>query len=180
MPRQAPRGGPRPLTRQWSVRLLACRFEIAVDCERLAAWLDVMLSRATQRYPVSRVHRFAVRREGGGYCLLEDGVAFGREGSAESAGYALTARKHGLVALDAAGEPVMTIAGHQFGKPEIELALASLGLPESSPLSVLAVEMLPELNRAPDPLGTDLGSTRILRSSRLVPVPPVCVQPPCP
>ena len=59
MPRQAPRGGPRPLTRQWSVRLLACRFEIAVDCERLAAWLDVMLSRATQRYPVSRVHRFA-------------------------------------------------------------------------------------------------------------------------
>jgi hypothetical protein len=38
--------------------------------------------------------------------------------------YALTARKHGLVALDAAGEPVMTIAGHQFGKAEIELALA--------------------------------------------------------
>jgi hypothetical protein len=68
----------------------------------------------------------------------------------------------------------------QWGQGEIELALASLGLPESSPLSVLAVEMLPELNRAPDPLGTDLGSTRILRSSRLVPVPPVCVQPPCP
>ena len=60
------------------------------------------------------------------------------------------------------------------------LATSAGLLPESSPLSVLAVEMLPELNRAPDPLGTDLGSTRILRSSRLVPVPPVCVQPPCP
>jgi hypothetical protein len=68
----------------------------------------------------------------------------------------------------------------QWGQSEIELALASLGLPKSSPLSVLAVEMLPELNRASDPLGMDLGSTRILRSSRLVPVPPVCVQPPCP
>jgi hypothetical protein len=60
------------------------------------------------------------------------------------------------------------------------VALASLGLPKSSPLSVLAIEMLPELSHTSDPLGTDLGSTRILRSSRLVPVPPVCVQPPCP
>jgi hypothetical protein len=47
-------------------------------------------------------------------------------------------------------------------------------------LSVLAVELLPEVNRAPDPLGADLGSTRMLRTSRLVPVPPVCIQPPCP
>jgi len=78
------------------VRLLACRIEIAVDCERLAAWLDVMLSRATQRYPVSRVHRFAVRQEDGGYRILEDGVAVGFERGPDSAGYALTARIHRL------------------------------------------------------------------------------------
>jgi hypothetical protein len=68
----------------------------------------------------------------------------------------------------------------RWSQAEIEAALASMGLPRSSPLSVLAVEMLPEVNRTPDPLGGDLGSTRILRSSRLVPVPPVCIQPPCP
>jgi hypothetical protein len=45
---------------------------------------------------------------------------------------------------------------------------------------VLAVELLPETNRTADPLGGNLGSTRILRTSRLVPVPPVCIQPPCP
>ena len=68
----------------------------------------------------------------------------------------------------------------RWSQAEIELALASLGLPKSSPLSVLAIELLPEVNRAPDPVGSDLGSTRILRTSRLVSVPPVCVQPPCP
>ena len=57
----------------------------------------------------------------------------------------------------------------RWSQAEIENALASLGLPKSSPLSVLAVELLPEVNRAPDPLGSDLGSTRILRTSRLVP-----------
>ena len=84
-------------------------------------------------------------------------------------------KKHdiGIAALSPRGDA-------QWGQSEIEVALASLGLPKSSPLSVLAIEMLPELSHTSDPLGTDLGSTRILRSSRLVPVPPVCVQPPCP
>lgn len=50
----------------------------------------------------------------------------------------------------------------------------------SSALSVLAVELLPEVNRTPDSPGGDLGSTRVLRASRLVPAPPVCVQPPWP
>jgi hypothetical protein len=68
----------------------------------------------------------------------------------------------------------------RWTQAEIEIALAWIGLPNSNPLSVLAIELLPEFNRAPDPLGADLGSTRILRTSRLVPVPPVCVQPPCP
>ena len=56
----------------------------------------------------------------------------------------------------------------------------ALGLPLSSPLSVLAVELLPERNRASDPLGGDLGSTRILRTSPLTRVPPVCIQATCP
>lgn len=38
--------------------------------------------------------------------------------------YHFAARKHGLVAFDAAGEPVLTIAGHDFGKPEIEMAVS--------------------------------------------------------
>lgn len=83
-------------------------------------------------------------------------------------------RKHDLT------QPVAPRGDARWSQAEIEAALLSLGLPKSSPLSVLAVELLPEVNRAPDPLGSDLGTTRILRSSRLVPVPPVCVQPPCP
>ena len=31
---------------------------------------------------------------------------------------------HGLVVLDAAGEPVAALPGHEFGKAEIEAALA--------------------------------------------------------
>jgi hypothetical protein len=77
-------------------------------------------------------------------------------------------------------QPVAPRGDARWSQSEIEAALSSLGLPRSSPLSVLAVELLPEVNRAPDPLGDDLGSTRVLRSSRLVSVPPVCVQPPCP
>jgi len=76
--------------------------------------------------------------------------------------------------------PTVPRGDARWSQAEIEAALASLGLPKSSALSVLAVEVLPEVNVAPDPLGSDLGTTRVLRSSRLVPVPPVCVQPPCP
>jgi hypothetical protein len=66
--------------------------------------------------------------------------------------------------------------------------LRDLSLPAESPLSVLAVEMLPaplqvqidaaaalpHFNRYHDPLGADLGQVRILRTSPLVPVPPAC------
>ena len=44
----------------------------------------------------------------------------------EIARYHLAARRHGLVAFDASGEVVLTIAGHNFGKPEIEMALAQV------------------------------------------------------
>lgn len=35
-------------------------------------------------------------------------------------------RRHGLVAFDAAGQPVVIFAGHTFGRPEIEMALAQI------------------------------------------------------
>jgi hypothetical protein len=70
--------------------------------------------------------------------------------------------------------------GH-FSSDEIGATLGALGLPLNAPLSVLAVELIPEigltdLQQAPraDPLGASLGDVRILRTSPLVAVPPVC------
>lgn len=57
---------------------------------------------------------------------------------------------------------------------EITLLLASLTLDADTPLSCLAVETLPGGSAFPDPLGADLGQERLLRSSPLVPVPPIC------
>ena len=56
----------------------------------------------------------------------------------------------------------------------IEVSLASLALPPNAPLSVLAVEVLPELARPADPMAADLGQVRILRASPLTPVPAIC------
>jgi hypothetical protein len=54
--------------------------------------------------------------------------------------------------------------------------LEVLGLPHTSPLSVLAVELLPEPNSPfTDPLGKDLGQVRVLRTSPLTPVPEICL-----
>ena len=47
----------------------------------------------------------------------------------EIARYNLAVRKHGLVAFDASGEPVLTIAGHAFGRPEIEMAVMQVAKP---------------------------------------------------
>jgi hypothetical protein len=48
---------------------------------------------------------------------------------AEIEHYNLAVRKHGLVAFDASGEPVLTISGHNFGRPEIEMAVAQVAKP---------------------------------------------------
>jgi hypothetical protein len=68
---------------------------------------------------------------------------------------------------------------HGFGycdQDEIEAWLEALGLPYNSPLSVLAVELLPD-PESPfmDPLGKDLGQVRVLRTSPLTPVPAICL-----
>lgn len=44
----------------------------------------------------------------------------------ELARYNLTARKHGTVAFDAQGEPIVILGGHSYGKPELEMALAQI------------------------------------------------------
>lgn len=38
-------------------------------------------------------------------------------------------RRHGLVAFDASGSPVVIFAGHNFGRAEIEMALKQIAGP---------------------------------------------------
>lgn len=61
-----------------------------------------------------------------------------------------------------------------FATAEIELALRALGFARTAPLSVLAVELLPQDVPPADPLGAQLGGQRILRNSALTPVPVIC------
>ncbi len=49
-----------------------------------------------------------------------------KQRTAELERYLLASRRHGLVAFDAAGEVVVTIAGHQFGRAEIEMAIVQI------------------------------------------------------
>jgi hypothetical protein len=81
-------------------------------------------------------------------------------------------------------------AGHEFAEDTILKTLTALGLSQTSPLSALAVELLPydttgdrvpldavssaAVASAPDPLGAQLGSRRILRTSPLTALPSVC------
>ncbi|HEY4241126.1 MAG TPA: hypothetical protein VGM88_14990 [Kofleriaceae bacterium] len=56
-----------------------------------------------------------------------------------------------------------------WDEPSVTAALGALGLPATSPLGILAVELLPEpLLHHADPLGHDLGEVRLLRTSPLV------------
>ena len=82
-------------------------------------------------------------------------------------------------------------AGHGFSQKDIEASLALLGLPRTLSLSVLAVELVPgpltvretpgreprtptEQERNEDPLSTNLGLRRIMRTSPLAAVPAIC------
>lgn len=61
---------------------------------------------------------------------------------------------------------------------EVRDALMTAGIPLSTPLSALAVEVLPEPNGSfADPLGGDLGQVRILRTSPLAGVDRDCCTP---
>jgi hypothetical protein len=78
---------------------------------------------------------------------------------------------------DSAGAPSHsgTAAGSVFfAEAEIRSRLRDLRLPHDAPLSCLGVELLPNGDPLPDPLGTDLGHQRIMRTSPLVAVPAIC------
>ena len=71
--------------------------------------------------------------------------------------------------------PRLASAVMEFPQDEIVQRLSRLGLPLDSSLSVIAVELLPELKSDfADPLGRDLGQVRILRTSPLTAVPAIC------
>jgi hypothetical protein len=98
----------------------------------------------------------------------------------------LTRERAGRIVDEAAHQPprperALEFAVCQFLQPAVERVLSDLGLPATSPLSVLAVELIPETKlrteaQPPrrDPLGESLGDVRILRTSTLVPVPAIC------
>jgi hypothetical protein len=66
------------------------------------------------------------------------------------------------------------VAEAVWSRPDVYRRLAAMGLPAHSSLSVVAIELLGELTRFSDPIGSDLGSVRIIRTSALTPVPQQC------
>ena len=69
-------------------------------------------------------------------------------------------------------------ASSAWAQAEIDAVLEAYELPVESPLSVLAVELIPELDPPDDPLGSNLGEVRILRASALVKLDDVCAPSP--
>ena len=74
--------------------------------------------------------------------------------------------------------PLLVDGEANWSGPAVRAALSRVGLPDNTPLSVLAVELLPELNGSfNDPLGGDLGEVRIFRTSPLAEVDRSCCFP---
>ena len=79
------------------------------------------------------------------------------------------------------GASVLDFGTGKFDQNQVTRTLQMLGLPPDSPLSVLTVEVIGEPfagSERPmiDPLGKFLGEVRILRTSPLTPLQPVCTQ----
>ncbi|QLY28368.1 hypothetical protein H0264_23670 [Nocardia huaxiensis] len=74
--------------------------------------------------------------------------------------------------------PLFAEGEASWSAAEVADALKRVGIPYDSPLSVLAVELLPEPNGTyADPLGGDLGAVRIVRTSPLSPLNRGCCVP---
>jgi hypothetical protein len=81
----------------------------------------------------------------------------------------------GLAASLSPGLPSGPMAQVSFSDAELEALLAEYGLADDTPLSALAIELIPEPNSPfDDPLRSELGEVRILRTSPLVAIQSVC------
>ena len=110
MSAHALRGRARPLNLERSVRVLACDFSVAANCEEFLSELDGLVQHASQRHPVSRRYRFEVARTNDGYRLSEDGRDLEGRSDARSTAELLYVRMHEL-ALDALPEFTKVHAG---------------------------------------------------------------------
>jgi hypothetical protein len=61
-----------------------------------------------------------------------------------------------------------------FPATGVQVLLQAMAFEQSAPLSVMAVELLPQDIEPQEPLGADLGGQRILRTSPLTAVPVIC------
>lgn len=87
----------------------------------------------------------------------------------------LLSRRRGQISEGAGLHPAMPRLRAAWHREEIEARLMALALRPSTPLSVLAVELLvPPGDLFPDPVAGDLGEVSVLRSSTLVPIPAGC------
>jgi hypothetical protein len=77
------------------------------------------------------------------------------------------------IACDDAQGGDLDVGERGGGVPGHPLVLP-LGFARTAPLSVLALELLPQDVPPADPLGAQLGGQRILRNSALTPVPVIC------
>jgi hypothetical protein len=62
----------------------------------------------------------------------------------------------------------------EWSNKQVRELLEHFGISPKAPLSCLAVELFPNQESDSDPLGGDLGYTRIYRTSQLEPVPDIC------
>jgi hypothetical protein len=95
---------------------------------------------------------------------------------ADGAGYRNLLIDRKPAALRESASDTNPIGVATFQEAEVATLLAEYTLPANSPLSVLAVELLPAPvdSDLPDPLGTQLGLQRILRTSPLIKVAETC------
>jgi hypothetical protein len=81
----------------------------------------------------------------------------------------------GLAAAESVSLPSGPMALATWSDAQIEALLAEYGLGEKTPVSALAIELIPEPNSPfGDPLRSELGDVRILRTSPLVAIEGVC------
>lgn len=106
----------------------------------------------------------------------EFGIAgVGVAGTAAGPGLTGSSGPSALTAAATVGLPSGPMALATWSDAQIEALLAEYGLGEKTPVSTLAIELIPEPNSPfDDPLRSELGEVRVLRTSPLVAIAGVC------